>query len=557
MSCGKGRRWALAACALVLMCAAPGLAGAAGSPSVNSQGETSQSVTKRATFTAQDASIQRLTAAVQMTKDDKGPARAFAGPTHMLANPANPRVIVAATANLRTRMCYLIRSTDAGRTWQILDEDPPGLESYPYCTTGHAGVAQSTIAWGSDQTLYYALAGYGPGEGGDNEHVSILLARSTDLGDTWTTTVVENNRGVGPAPSASGVTGLAVDTSGPRDVVYVGYIREHPSAPEDSPLQDDEIVVAVSADGGATFERSVNLNEFSDVTQTIAGQSYPLIMESSFGEPFLVAHDGVVLAVAGGQTPYNVELPGESYHPHPQLVARSTDQGRTWSVKRLGPPIFTATGTQTGMGWTPDGGPHGTFLATYAATPATAATSGWANVVLQRSTDRGKTWSDPVVLNDGDPSKRFTSFYPQLNVAPNGRVDVVWQDNRRQHDYHFQVRYTYSTDGGATWAPNVKVTDQPIDFGFGVSYNSDIRQPPGVASADEYAAIGWADTRKATETTQTQDNYAVLAQFAPIPPAGSTVLPILAAVFGGLAAAGIVLVLVLQIRRRRERPTPQ
>ncbi len=555
MNFGKARRWALTACALVLMGVAPGLAGAASSPSVTSPSEIEPATFKRATFTAQDAGIQRLTAAVQMTKDDKGPARAFAGPTHMLADPTNPRVIVAATANLRTRTCYLIRSTDAGRTWHILDEDLPGTESYPFCTTGNAGVAQAAIAWGSDHTLYYALSGYGPGEGGDNDHVSILLARSTDLGETWSTTVVDNNRGVGPGPTADGVTGLAVDTSGPRDVVYVGFARSHPSAPEDSPLQDDEIVIAVSTDGGATFERSVNINEFSQVTQTIAGQSYPLIMESSFGEPFLAAHDGVVLAVGGATTPDNVELPGDSYHPHPQLVARSTDQGRTWSVEPLGPPIFTATGTQTGMGWTPLGGPQGTFLAAYAATPATAASSGSADVVLQRSTDMGTTWSDPVVLNDGDQSKQFTSFYPQLNVAPNGRVDVVWQDNRQQHDYHFQVRYTYSTDGGVTWAPNVQVTDQPIDFGLGVSFNSDIRQPPGVASADEYAVIGWADTRKATEATQTQDNYAVVAQFEPLPPASSTVLPILAAVFGGLAAAGIVLVLVLLIRRRRARPS--
>ena len=101
------------------------------------------------------------------------------------------------------------------------------------------------------------------------------------------------------------------------------------------------------------------------------------------------------------------------------------------------------------------------------------------------------------------------------------------------------------------------VTDQPINFGLGVSYNSDIRQPPGVASADQYAAFGWADTRLGNDITQTQDDFGATAQFAPLPAAGSTVLPVLAAVFSGLAVAGIVLLLVLLVRRRRsEAPQP-
>jgi hypothetical protein len=202
------------------------------------------------------------------------------------------------------------------------------------------------------------------------------------------------------------------------------------------------------------------------------------------------------------------------------------------------------------------GGPQGTFVATYAATPASASSSGSASVVFQRSTDLGQTWSDPVVLNEDDPTQQWTNFYPQLGVAPNGRLDIVWETNRDQHDYHFQAMYTYSTDGGLTWAHNVQVSDQPINFGLGVSFNSDIRQPPGVASANQYAAFGWADTRLGNDTTQNQDDFGVVAQFAPLPARSSTVLPVVAAVFGGLAVAGIILVLALLVRRRRDRATP-
>ncbi|MDP8961737.1 MAG: glycoside hydrolase, partial [Actinomycetota bacterium] len=510
-----------------------------------------------ATFAEQDVSVKRLTAAAQMTKDNEDPTRAFTGPTSMLAHPTNPWVIVAATANLRTRVCYLVRSTDAGRTWHILDA-LPSPRDYPYCTTtSAAGVTEAPIAWGRDGTLYYALLGYGPGEGPREGNISVVLARSTDLGDTWKTTIVDNNRGKsGLAPSASsGVPGLAVDTSGPRDVVYVGFSHRFLNPPKDSPLNNMPVLVSVSTDGGATFAPPVNLNDFSQVTHEIAGKSYPLLFNSSFGRPFLAAHDGVVLAVSDSRTPFDDEPPGESYYAMPQVVARSTDQGRTWSVATLGPPVFTGTGAQTGMGWTPKGGPKGTFIVAYAATPETADSSGTADIVVQRSTDDGKTWSEPLAIDDDNPADLFTSFYPQLGVAPNGRVDVVWQDNRHQTDYHFQVRYTYSTDGGVTWAPNVLVSDQPINFNLGVSFNSDLRQPPGVASANQYAAFGWADTRLGDELTQTQDNFSTVAQFSPLP-AGTSLLPLVAAVFGGLVAAGIILLVVLLIRRRRRGPRP-
>jgi hypothetical protein len=503
----------------------------------------------------ESSGIKRLTAAVQMTKDDPLPTRSFTGPTDMLVDPGNPRVIVAATADLRTRVCYLERSSDAGVTWHIVGPAVPGLKSYPYCTTAdNAGATQASIAFGRNGTLYYALGGYGPGEGAADGHSSVLLARSNDLGNTWSTIVVDNNRGkTGDAAAAdSGVTGLAVDTSGPQDVVYVGFMQSFPNAPKGSPLKDGAVVVAVSTDGGATIAHQSNINTFSKVMQTVGGMTVPLQMMTYFGGPFMAAHNGVVEAVSGAQSTSAYNVSGTGSMALPEIVARTTDQGRTWTFSTLGPPIYSGTGNQTGIGWTPAGGPRGSFVATYASTPASAGSSGTANIVVQRSTDDGQTWSSPHIITDDDPTQQFTSFYPQLGVAPDGRVDVVWEDNRDQHDYHFQVRYSYSTDGGVTWTKNMQISDQPVNFGLGVSFNSDIRQPPGVASANQYAAFGWADTRLGNDTTQTQDDYAVVAQFAPLPATRSNTLPVVAAVFAGLAVAGLVILVVFATRRRRQ-----
>jgi hypothetical protein len=516
-----------------------------------------------ARFAPQSVKPQRLTAAFHMTREQQQPVRAFGGPTSMLADADDPRVMVAATADLRSRLCQLVRSTDGGRTWQF-SKELPSPKAYPYCIDNVAGLAAAAVAWGRDGKLYYTAQAFGDGEGGfrpTGGHVSHMLATSTDLGDTWTTTLVEDNRGKPEPAAATYGTAVAVDTSGETDVVYVGYNQHFPTASPDSPLQNGPVVVATSTDGGKTFPPAVDLNNFSKVTTTIDGQRYPLLFEGFFGGPLLLAHDGTVLAVSGAQIP-NGSLPpgqmsnfGASFaYPMPQLIGRSTDRGKTWTVSQLGPPIFSGSGSQTGMGWTPKGGGNGTYVVVYQATPASSWSSGPAQIVMQRSTDDGLTWSDPVAIDDGDRARKTTAFYPQLSVAPNGRIDVVWQDDFGQSDFRFNVRYTYSNDGGATWAPNMTVTDRPVDFNYGVSFNSDLRHPPGVASTNEYAVIGWADPRLADDLTQTQDNFGAAVQFEALPPETNTTLSIIAAVFAGLVAAGLVLLMLLAVRRRRTAP---
>jgi hypothetical protein len=537
---------ATAVASLAVLLAAPLLPAGADQPSF-----------KQATFADQSVKPTRLTAAIQMTKDVANPVRAFTGPTDMLASPTNPRIIVAATADLRTRVCQLVRSVDGGKTWH-LSRSLPAPQSYPYCQDGLAGVAPAAIAWGRNGTLYYAAEGFNDQEGGFRSgHVSLFVSKSTDLGDTWTSVIADPNRGK-PAPAATdNGASLAVDTSGPTDVVYAATNQNYPDADMNSPLNNGPVVVMVSTDAGKTFSPAQDLNKFAHLTQNINGKTYPLLMEGFFGSPILIAHKGVVMAFSHSQTPFdNSPGMGGNFgarfgYALPQLVARSTDQGKTWTMAALGPPVFDASGSQTGVGWTPKGGAQGTYLAAYQATPTGAQSSGPAQVVVQRSTDGGVTWTDPVAIDDDNPSDMNTSFYPQMGVAPNGRVDVVWQDSRNLTDFHFNVRYTYSTDGGATWAHNMLVSDRPLDFNHGVSFNSDLRMPPGVASANQYAWMGWADSRLANDTNQTQDNFGAGVQFASLPTTKNTTLPKVAAVFGGLLLAGLILLVLYVIRRGR------
>src|SRR5262245_47258651 len=77
---------------------------------------------------------------------------------------------------------------------------------------------------------------------------------------------------------------------------------------------------------------------------------------------------------------------------------------------------------------------------------------------FSRSTDGGVTWSPWVRVND-DPSIDNYQWFGAIAVAPNGRLDVVWNDTRElSQDGISQLFYSWSYDAGVTWAPNVAVS---------------------------------------------------------------------------------------------------
>lgn len=81
-------------------------------------------------------------------------------------------------------------------------------------------------------------------------------------------------------------------------------------------------------------------------------------------------------------------------------------------------------------------------------------------VKLAHSSDVGKTWSEPVVVNDntsqGDPAN------PALAVNKDGVIGVVFNDRRDDPENScFRLYFTASFDGGDTFLPNVRASDRP------------------------------------------------------------------------------------------------
>jgi hypothetical protein len=89
----------------------------------------------------------------------------------------------------------------------------------------------------------------------------------------------------------------------------------------------------------------------------------------------------------------------------------------------------------------------------------TGFTSG-TDVMFVRSTDGGQTFSAPHRINDDPINHNKWHWFGTLSVAPNGRIDAVWLDTRNaSNNTDSQLFYSYSTDGGNTWSPNLAASN--------------------------------------------------------------------------------------------------
>jgi hypothetical protein len=132
--------------------------------------------------------------------------------------------------------------------------------------------------------------------------------------------------------------------------------------------------------------------------------------------------------------------------------------------------------------------------------------NGDADIVLVRSTDGGQTWGAPVRVNDDPVGDGKDQFQPQLAVAPNGVVSVMFFDRRDDpNNVLINVYLAQSTDNGQTFGPNARVTDAssdpsldaPVpDDGSHVTFFGDYQ---GLAVDNHFAHVFWNDTRTGSQ----------------------------------------------------------
>jgi len=81
------------------------------------------------------------------------------------------------------------------------------------------------------------------------------------------------------------------------------------------------------------------------------------------------------------------------------------------------------------------------------------------DVRFARSTDGGLTWSPSQRINKDPRSAHHWQWFGMLGCAPDGRIDVLWNDTSRSNqDNLSELHYSVSVDGGDKWSPSVPVT---------------------------------------------------------------------------------------------------
>ncbi len=233
--------------------------------------------------------------------------------------------------------------------------------------------------------------------------------------------------------------------------------------------QNAEVLQAVDRKLGYVYEEWMGCRGIAFARSTNGGRTFdtPLSVPGSVGsnvntwDPVVtVAPDGTVYAA------FMIAKAGEWY----PVVAASFDHGATFpQVASLVPPDqknwgdrpFIAVGPDGAVYLTWDYGPERTSVTFLCATNGSCAfATGDLNVVIQKSTDRGKTWGPIVHVSPGFPASGGDSA--PLFVESNGRIDLSYQG------YHITNTTTYtmdpantyftsSVDGGATWSTPVRL----------------------------------------------------------------------------------------------------
>jgi hypothetical protein len=229
--------------------------------------------------------------------------------------------------------------------------------------------------------------------------------------------------------------------------------------------QNAEVEQAADPSRGYVYELWIGCNGIGFARSADGGRHFskPVTVPGSAG-----AWDPAI-AVGPGGTVYASYMVTKNTYTYP-VVAASFDHGRTFpQVSPLVPKIkknwgdrdFIAVGPDRAVYVTWDYGPSAAAV-TFICTPggSCAFATGDLNVVIQKSTDGGRTWGPIIPVSPGFPASGGDSA--PLLVERGGRIDVLYQG------YHITSTVTYtmtpahtyftsSADGGKTWSAPVRI----------------------------------------------------------------------------------------------------
>ncbi len=120
------------------------------------------------------------------------------------------------------------------------------------------------------------------------------------------------------------------------------------------------------------------------------------------------------------------------------------------------------------------------------------------DVMLARSTDGGRSFEPPVRVNDDPPDANNTQWFGTLAVAPNGRIDLLWNDTRNAVTQNpaaikSQLFFASSYNNGRSFTRNRPASPLFNQY-LGYPRQNKLGDYYDIIGADDGAHLAWAAT---------------------------------------------------------------
>ncbi len=138
------------------------------------------------------------------------------------------------------------------------------------------------------------------------------------------------------------------------------------------------------------------------------------------------------------------------------------------------------------------------------------------HVYFSVSTNGGSSWSTAKRIDDLSVSNTH-QFHPSISVSPSGTVIATWYDGR-DDTLNTKVHYytAFSTDRGATWTGNVRVSTRSSDMSESVQGRFGIGDYDKALSTGHYAIPIWSDGRSNSGDMNVYAAFVPIGQVVPV-----------------------------------------
>jgi len=157
-----------------------------------------------------------------------------------------------------------------------------------------------------------------------------------------------------------------------------------------------------------------------------------------------------------------------------------------------------------------------------------------------------EAWEGPTRVNDTPERDRTSQYRPKLDVAPDGRLDILYYDRRAdRRDVQNEVSFQSSFDQGKSFTKRLRLSDEPFNsnVGFGLERDlPDLGSRLALESTKPRTLAVWTDTRAGTTVTKKQDLAQAVVGFSDPERLGEPIESLLR--YGGVALAVLGLALV-------------